>query len=507
LYTKPPVPNYKELPAGGGSQCHIRRRSTAIACMPVNSIGFSTKLVYGFGTVAYGIKDNGFNFLLLIFYNQLLGLPAQLVGFAIMIALIIDGFVDPLIGHVSDRFHSRLGRRHPFMYASALPCALAYYLLWNPPSGLGVGALFWYLLVTAIVVRILIALYEVPSAALLAELTEDYDQRTSLVAYRFFFGYLGAVLMGVIALSVFLRPTAAQTVGLLNRAGYHGYSIAAALCMFGSILISSAGTHHYIPFLRAPPPKRSFDLGRELREVRAALNNRPFLSMLACGVFFNMASGLVATLSVYFYTYFWELSADQVSALLLSALLSAGAALIVAPVITKRLDKKRGAIVAAAITLVLGPSPLVLRLCGRFVSNSSPALMPILLIFTLVLGTMTVVSSALVTSMLADTVEENEIRTSQRTEGLYFAAAFFVQKCVSGLGIFAASLILAWVKFPEGARPGLVSAQILRHLALTYIPLLMVLLGISIFCITFYRIGRATHNSNLALLHAAQGNG
>jgi glycoside/pentoside/hexuronide:cation symporter, GPH family len=475
--------------------------------MPVSSIGFGTKLVYGFGTVAYGIKDNGFNFLLLIFYNQLLGLPAQLVGFAIMIALIIDGFVDPLIGHVSDRFRSRLGRRHPFMYASALPCALVYYLLWNPPSGLGTGALFWYLLLMAIVVRILIALYEVPSAALLAELTEDYDLRTSLVAYRFFFGYLGAVLMGVIALSVFLRPTAAQSVGLLNRAGYHGYSIAAALCMFGSILISTAGTHHYIRFLRAPPPKRRLDLAQEWREIRAALNNRPFLSMLACGVFSNMAFGLLATLSVYFYTYFWELSADQVSGLLLSALISAGAALVVAPVITKRLDKKRGAIAAACVTLVLAPIPIVLRLCGWFVSNSSPALMPILLIFTLVLGTMTVVSSALVTSMLADTVEENEIRTSQRTEGLYFAAAFFVQKCVSGLGIFAAGLILAWVKFPEGARPGLVPPQVLRHLALTYIPLLMVLLGISIFCITFYRIGRATHNSNLALLHAAQGNG
>ena len=151
--------------------------------MALRTIGLRTKLLYGFGTVAYGIKDNGFNFLLLIFYNQLLGLPAQLVGLAIMIALIIDGFSDPLIGHISDRFHSRLGRRHFFMYLSALPCAVVYYLLWNPPAGLGTGALFWYLLITAIIVRILIALYEVPSAALLAELTEDYDLRTSLVAY------------------------------------------------------------------------------------------------------------------------------------------------------------------------------------------------------------------------------------------------------------------------------------------------------------------------------------
>ena len=474
--------------------------------MAVKSIGFGTRFVYGFGTVAYGIKDNGFNFLLLIFYNQLLGLPAQLVGLAIMIALVIDGLVDPLIGHISDRFRSRLGRRHPFMYASALPCALAYYFLWNPPAGLAPSALFGYLLLTAITVRMLIALYEVPSAALLAELTEDYDLRTSLVAYRFFFGYFGAVLMGVIALSVFLRPTAGQSVGLLNRLGYHGYSIAAAILMFSSILISTAGTHHFIPYLRAPPPKRPFSLSQEAREIRAALDNRPLLSMLAFGLFSAMALGLVATLSVYFYTYYWELSADQISLLLLSALISAGAALVIAPFMTRRLDKKRGAIVSSLIVLVLAPSPIVLRLCGWFVSNSSPALMPILLILTLLLGTMTVVSGALTTSMLADSVEENEIRTSQRTEGLYFAAAFFVQKCVSGLGIFLAGLLLAWINFPENARPGMVAPQVLRNLALTYVPLIVVLLGAAIFCVTFYKIGRAAHNANLKLLHEGQPN-
>jgi glycoside/pentoside/hexuronide:cation symporter, GPH family len=474
--------------------------------MAIKRIGFGSKFIYGFGTVAYGIKDNGFNFLLLIFYNQLLGLPAQWVGLAIMIALIVDGFVDPLIGHISDRFHSRLGRRHPFMYASALPCALMFYFLWNPPAGLGTGALFGYLLVTAIIVRALIALYEVPSAALLAELSEDYDTRTSLVAYRFFFGYFGAVLMGVIALSVFLRPTAQQSVGVLNRAGYHGYSIAAATIMLLSILISTAGTHRYIPFLRAPPPKRPFNLSQEVREIRTALANRPFLSMMAFGLFSSMALGLVATLSVYFYTYYWELSADQISLLLLSALISAGLALIVAPWMTKRFDKKRGAIVASVIALLLAPSPIVLRLGGLFVANSSPALMPILLLLTLAVGTMTVVSGALTTSMLADTVEENELRTRQRTEGLYFAAAFFVQKCVSGLGIFLASLVLAWVQFPEVAKPGLVAPQVLRNLALTYVPLIVVLLGISIFCITFYQIGRATHDSNLQRLHAERAN-
>src|SRR5260370_16439883 len=269
-----------------------------------------------------------------------------------------------------------------------------------------------------------------------------------------------------------------------------------------SFLFATAGTHRYIPYLRSPPPKRPFNLSREAREIRAALANRPFLSMIACGFFSAMALGLVATLSVYFYTYYWALSTDQISWLLLSALISAAVALGVAPLITKRLDKKRGAIWVSLIALVLAPSPIILRQCGWFVENSSPALMPILLVFTLVLGTLTVASGALVTSMLADTVEENEIRTHQRTEGLYFAAAFFVQKCVSGLGIFAGGAVLAWVKFPEGARPGLVPPQVLRNLALTYVPLILVLLAKSIFCFSFYHTGRPCPHANLPLLHA-----
>jgi Na+/melibiose symporter-like transporter len=257
--------------------------------------------------------------------------------------------------------------------------------------------------------------------------------------------------------------------------------------------------------LRAPPPKRRFNWGLEFREIRAALANRGVLAMLACGFFGAMAAGVISTLSVYFYSYYWGLSTNQISLLVFSILFSAALALGVAPAITRRMDKKRGAIIIALAALVLAPGPVALRLCGWFVDNSSPALLPLLLLFTLIVGAMTLASSALVTSMLADTVEENEIQTRQRTEGLYFAAAFFIQKCVSGLGIFIASLILAWVKFPEGARPDGVAPEVLRNLAIAYIPVVVVLFGLSIACISFYRIGRAAHNANLELLRTLHG--
>src|SRR5215475_13289879 len=90
-----------------------------------------TKLFYGFGSVAFGIKDNGFQTILLLFYNQVIGLPGQWVGGAIAIALFFDAFLDPIVGQFSDNLRTRWGRRYPLMYLSAVPVAISYLLLWN----------------------------------------------------------------------------------------------------------------------------------------------------------------------------------------------------------------------------------------------------------------------------------------------------------------------------------------------------------------------------------------
>ncbi|MEE4281399.1 MAG: MFS transporter, partial [Pseudomonadales bacterium] len=79
------------------------------------------KLAYGFGSVAFGVKNNGFDYYFLLFYSQVMGVDAQLVGNALLLALMFDALSDPLIGYFSDNFHSRWGRRHPFMYFAAVP--------------------------------------------------------------------------------------------------------------------------------------------------------------------------------------------------------------------------------------------------------------------------------------------------------------------------------------------------------------------------------------------------
>jgi hypothetical protein len=340
-----------------------------------------TKLYYGFGSVAYGVKDNGFSYFLLLYYNQVLGLPAEWVGAAIMLSLVFDAFSDPVVGYVSDNLHSRWGRRHPLMYASVLPVAVSYLLLWNPPAGLERGALFTYLLVVAILVRTFITLYEIPSSSLVAELTDDYDERTSMLSYRYFFGWWGGLTMALIAYFVLLRSTPEYPVGQLNPIGWRSYGWVASSVIVFAILVSAVGTHRHIPYLKRPPHKQPFSARRTARELGETLSNRSFLVLFFSAIFGAMAAGLITSLNIYFNTYFWELTPSQIGVLTLGPFISSVVALVAAPILSRRIGKKIGAVLIGSLAACLAPAPIVGRLVGLMPPNGSPALVPTLFVF------------------------------------------------------------------------------------------------------------------------------
>ena len=458
----------------------------------------TTKLYYGFGSVAFGIKDNGFQTILLLFYNQVIGLPGPLVGGAILIALVFDAFLDPIVGQFSDNLRTRWGRRHPLMYLSALPVAISYLLLWNPPHW-SHGALFAYLIVVAIVVRIFITFYEIPSSALAPELSPDYDQRTVFLAYRMFFGWLGGLGMYMLAFSVFLQPDTHYHVGQLNADCYHRYGLTAAILMFCAIMISALGTHRHIRHFRVIPQRR-IGIFQLLGEMAASLRNRSFLVLFAAGVFFNAATGLVFALGVYFNTYFWRLTSNQIFLLAISTLLAAALAFGVALPLSHRYGKKYAAMVLFAFSLAIGIIPLSLRLMGVFLANGSPWLVPTLAVFNIVTAATAIASAILLGSMLADVVEDSERVTGRRSEGLFFAASSFMQKTASGMGLFLSGLIIAIVHFPVNATPGKVDPEVIRNLALAYLPGIVLLYGLAIAIVGFYRITREDHEENLRQL-------
>ena len=162
------------------------------------------KLAHGFGAVAFGVKDSGFSFFLLPFYNLVLGVDASTVGAALATALLIDALVDPLLGHLSDRTYTKWGRRLPWLYLAPIPLAVLWTLLWSPPFTGAPG--YWDIVALAVGVRLLLSACEVPSVSLVPEITDDYDERTTLFRYRFLSGWLGGLLMMVLTFTLFL-PT------------------------------------------------------------------------------------------------------------------------------------------------------------------------------------------------------------------------------------------------------------------------------------------------------------
>lgn len=465
-------------------------------------VPYRLKLAYGAGAVAYGIKDNGFAVFLLIFYNQVMGLPANLVGLAVMVALVIDAFIDPVIGHLSDRTNTRWGRRHPWLYASILPVGLSWFMLWHPPAW-GETAMLVYLTCAAILVRTAIALNEVPSLAMLPEITQDYHERTDVIRYRFLFGWAGGLLLLFLAYGVFLAPTPEQPAGLLRREGYDAYAWAGVILMTVAILTVSLGTHRALARPPAKLPPR-LPLAEELKAMRRTLRNPAFLTLMGAGVFAYANQGLNFATSTYMQTYVWEFPGWALAVWPVTLLAGVVMGFVLAPIVSRRWGKKNAAAIMAALAMAIGLAPYVLRLAGLFPANGEPATLPLFLGFATLATGIGVCPMMLTGSMLADVVEDSEIKTGHREEGLFFAGMLFMQKCVTGLGTFAAGSLISAVGFPANAQPGAVDGAVIERLMLLYTLLTAVLVSGAVLVFLRFPLGEADHADRLARLGATR---
>lgn len=469
---------------------------------PRPKVGVPTKLLYGFGSVAFGVKDNGFRVFLVFYYNQVVGLPVMWVTVALAIALAVDSFVDPVVGQMSDYWKSKWGRRHPFLYASAIPAALSFLLLWNPPFHASQPMQLAWLVGTAIIVRTFITCFEIPSSAMTPELTEDYDERTKIIGYRVLMAWWGGLSLNVFALLVLMRPTEAFHDGRLNPASYGPYGWIAAGLIFASIILSAVGTHRFIPWMPKGPTTRPPGLVQLFRQMAGTLKNKAFLTVASTALFAAAAEGVGFSIYIYLVTYFWKLSAMQMGILITDAYFGSLIAFFFAPFISRSRGKKGAAIVTLILTVLLSATPILLRLSGLFPPEGSPWVIPALYGIAIVRGALGITCSILIVAMIADVVEDSEVQTGRRSEGLFFAAVSFISKSVSGVGAIITGLILTIIHFPVGTAPSAVPQATVNALALAYIPTLFILYGAALVSLTFYRITRESHAATLEIIAA-----
>ena len=455
-------------------------------------VRFLGRLSFGIGSYAEGIKNGAFNYFLLFYYNQVLGLSGSLTGAALAIALVADAITDPVVGSISDRHQSKIGwgRRHPFMYGAAIPFGIVFYLLFVPPEGLAQFELFFWLVTLAVACRVALSVYSVPHMTLAAELTSDYDERTVLSAFRSFLSISGAVSVVFIGYAVFFPDN-----GQLDPTNYPAFALTAGIAMAFSIVASGAGTHSYIPHLQqanlnAPP----FSLGRVVGEFMDACNVRAFRFLLLALLANAALQGILASVAVYIMTFFFQFEGAQIGiGLSLGMAGGVAGALICSPIAEKIGSKRNGLIVGIAWFAGFTSFLVNLRLLGLAPENGDPLLFPLVATIGGIGGIGSGFVHVLGTAMIADVTDEHERKHGERQEGIYYSAISFTGKATSGFGAMLAGLAIDLVGLNSNADPAQAPQAAVDGLGMLYGPGVMLFCLIPVLLIWPYDIDRDRH--------------
>ena len=425
------------------------------------------KLSYGLGSTAEALVFTTTSSFTLLFYNQVRGLDAGLVGTALALGLLVNAFVDPMIGSWSDRTRNRWGRRHPFMFGAILPAAALFYALYNPPDIGATGQLIWLGVMNTALLQVM-TVYHTPHLALGGEMSADYLGRTSVMAYNTFCLWMGDTLGWLLSFRVFFAASAAFPNGALDPTRYPLFALAVAGLIVVILGYSSASTVKFIPGLPQPTPgQKPFGPRELLRDVMSALGNRNYV-MLLIGLFFlSMMTGVRIGLWLYTATYFWQLDNDQISLFVIGSFAGYVFAAFVVKRLHARFDKRWTGAIALALYSIGPALPLALGYFG-VLSAQTPNILWILIGFAVLQHAPYSLMNTTVTSALADIADENELKHGMRQEGVLYATRTFFQRVDQALGTALAGWVLGAIAFPKGARPGEVPNEVLMGLAAAF---------------------------------------
>jgi glycoside/pentoside/hexuronide:cation symporter, GPH family len=427
----------------------------------VRRLSQPTMLAFGIGQAAEGMKNQAFAVFLVFYYQQVIGLPGWMAGLALGIALVFDAVTDPLAGVISDRTQTRWGRRHPFMFASALPFFFAFVALFSPPDGLGDWGYFAWLVVFAVGVRGALTLFHVPHLALGAEMAQDYHQRSTLYAYSTVFSITAAAVVSFIGYRFFFPTTPEFSPGTLNPAGYGAFGLFFGTGVVLMILVCCFGTRKEIPFLRQVKVETALSFSSAWKEFRDVFANRSYRLIFIGMLISTFAVAVDGVLSPYMGVHFWGLTTESLSLIAFATLLGIWIGLPLAPVITRKLDKRRALVIPAVIVVLNANLALVPRLLdvSWFPENGSIAIFWIYFAKYFIQGLCLPAIFSSFNSMFADIADEVELQSGGRREGVIFSSRSFATKLTGAAGALVGGIMIDLIRFPVGAVAGTVPAE------------------------------------------------
>lgn len=453
------------------------------------------KLAYAFGQVVESgyLTVNSFVF---FYYTAVLGLSGSLVGLAVAVSMILDAAFDPLIGSWSDSVRSRFGRRLPVMLIGAPLTMLTMGLWFSPPQGLSVLALFLWLTLTKMAVRAFASMYNIPYFALGAELSDDYVERSRIVAWRLLAGIVTSVAVTALAYSVFF----AGEGGLQRPERYPLFGWTIATLVLVGALVCCAGLWRYACGLPQPDGKPEAMGRRIVGEVLEIFRNPSFRILFFSLLLFSSAAGIHQALNNHANVFVWQLRPEVMQVLSYAYLFGILLGVPLTPFLLRFMEKRTAAAVGFLMVMVGWTVLPVLRASG-VVAPVGEAALAWLTPNNLLVGLGSGIIFIAFPAMMADAADEHEHRFEARREGLYFSGIGFAGKAAAGVGSLIGGLTLDLLRFPrEAGRQvhAVVSEDVLAGLILGWGPLsaLFCLVGAVIF--VPYAITRARHEVIIA---------
>lgn len=389
------------------------------------------KILYGIGDLGISLLTASIQFFLLFFYTDIAGIDPAVAGTALLVGkLTWDAINDPLFGYFSDRTRSRWGRRKPYMLLGAVPFGLTVWLLFSIPPGLTGLTAFLAVLGSFLLADTFQTLVSVPYYALSAELTYDYDERTSLISVRMIFTVLGYILGAAATTAV---AGLFMSLGWSKTAAYSGMGAVFGSVAIITLLITTFGVKE------RPRPDQQPAKMPAWEQVRQVFKNRPFVQYVIMSTIISISFTLLTSLLPFFLTYQLQM-ADQIPLVMLVMLVTIGAFLIPWRYVAQKTNKGPAYALGLAIASV--------AIIAAFLLPAGPT--PWIYLIAFVAGVGFSAQYVFPWSILPDVVEVDQAATNERHEGIYFGVNSFLGKLTGALGI----AISGWALKLFGYVPG-----------------------------------------------------
>jgi GPH family glycoside/pentoside/hexuronide:cation symporter len=453
------------------------------------------KLLYGSGD--WGISSIGMmrSIFYAIYLTDVVGLEPRLASFGALAGIVWDAVNDPLIGLISDRLHTKWGRRRPFLLWFAIPFGLSFIILWSAPNWDSQIALLIYVTISFMISDTLTTLVSVPFMSLTPELTPDYDERTSLTSFRSFFQLVGALSMVIAAptiVDLVLRTGGSQQQGFMTVGAIFGAISAIPLLLIGFFIRETS----------TPEQRQSLPY---LQTLKAAWKNIPFRYAVGLHMLNWTTVDMVAIMFPYFLLY-WVAKGDLFASihflgfdlayesaffgiLMLVCILFIPFWLWLSKVRDKREAYAWGMTFWVLVTFLI--------------YTIQPGQTNTLLLLAALAGVGVSAAYTLPDSLFSDVIEWDELRTGRRQEGIFYGIRALIRKLTGALVIFITLQALGWAGYvtpPEDVVQFMQSDSALSMIRLLVSPIGALMLSGTILLAWFFPLSREQHRRIQRLL-------